>query len=75
MEMELWIGQCCDALAQLCTKLTAQACLLKYKYVHIQNQVPNTCSRNLLNRVNMKIMAIAAKYYHMFTMLRALDPC
>ena len=75
METELRIGQCRDALAQLHTKLTAQACLLKYKYVHIQNQVPNTHSRNLLNHVNMKIVAIAAKYCHAFTMLRALDPC
>ena len=75
METELRIGQCRDALAQLRTKLTAQARLLKYKYVHIWNQVPNTCSRNLLNCVNVKIMAIAAKYCHAFMMLRALDPC
>ena len=69
METELRIGQCRDALAQLHTKLTAQARLLKYKYVHVRNQVPNTRSRNLLNRVNMKIVAIVAKYRHVFTML------
>ena len=36
METELRIGQCCDSLIQLRTKLNAQACLLKYNYVHVR---------------------------------------
>ena len=73
MERELWIGQCRDCLAQLRTKLTAQARLLKYKFVHVRHQVPNTRARNLLNRVNDKINIIAAKYRHALAMLQALD--
>jgi hypothetical protein len=33
METELRIGQCRDSLAQLRTKLNAQARLLKHKYI------------------------------------------
>ena len=74
MEAELRIGQCRDSLLQLRTKLTAQACLLKYKYVHVQHQAPNTRSRNLLNRVNVKIKTITVKYRHAFAALKTLDP-
>jgi hypothetical protein len=74
MEKELWIGQCRDSLVQLRTKLTAQARLLKYKYVHVRHQVPNTRSQNLLNRNNLKIEAVATKYRHALKMLQALDP-
>ena len=74
MEAELRVGQCRDSLLQLRTKLTAQARLVKYKYVHVQHQAPNTRSRNLLNRVNVKIEAIAVKYRRAFTALKALDP-
>ena len=44
METELRIGQCRDSLVQLRTKLNAQARLLKYKYVHVRHQAPNTRS-------------------------------
>ena len=74
MEKRLRIGQCRDSLAQLRTKLTAQARLLKHKFVHVRNQAPNTRSRNLLNRNSTKIAAIAAKYRHAFSMLCILDP-
>lgn len=74
MEAELWIGQCHDSLVQLHTKLTAQARLLKYKYVHVRHQASNTRSRNLLNRINVKIDAIAGKYRHAFATLKVLDP-
>ena len=73
MEKELRIGQCRDSLAQLRTKLTAQARLLKYKFVHVRHQAPNTRARNLLNRVNDKIETIATKYRHALAMLQALD--
>ena len=74
METELRIGQCCDSLIQLCTKLNAQARLLKYKYVHVRHQVPNTRSRNLLNGINKKIEVISSRYRHAFSMLQALGP-
>lgn len=74
METELRIGQCRDSLVQLRTKLAAQARLLKHKYVHVRHQAPNTRSRNLINRVNVKIEAVSAKYRHAFKMLQALDP-
>ena len=74
MEAELWIGQCHDSLVQLRTKLTAQARLHKYKYVHVRHQAPNTRSRNLVNRVNAKIKTVVAKYRHALAMLKALDP-
>ena len=73
METALRIGQCRDSLSLLRTKLTAQARLLKYKYVNVRHQVPNTRSRSLLNRVNVKIEACAVKYRHAFQMLRVLD--
>jgi len=73
MEKELRIGQCRDSLAQLRTKLTAQARLLKHKFIHVRHQVPNTRTRNLLNRINDKIEAIATKYRDAFAMLQALD--
>jgi hypothetical protein len=73
METELRIGQCRDSLAQLRTKLNAQARLLKHKYVNVRHQVPNTRSRNLLNRVNAKLTTFAAKYRHAFASLQALD--
>ena len=75
MEKELQIGQCCDSLAQLHIKLTAQAHLLKYKFVHVRHQVPNTRARNLLNCVNDKIEVFVAKYCHVLAMLGALDEC
>jgi hypothetical protein len=74
MEKRLRIGQCRDSLTQLRTKLTAQARLLKYKFVHVRNQGPNTRSRNLLNRNTTKIAAIAAKYRHAFSALHVLGP-
>ena len=49
MEKELRISQCRDTLVQLCTKLSAKACLLKYKYVNVRHQALNMRSRNLLN--------------------------
>jgi hypothetical protein len=75
METELRVGQCRDSLVQLRTKLNAQARLLKYKYVHVRNQAPNTRSRGLVNRINEKIVVISAKYRCAFTMLCVLDPC
>ena len=75
MEMELQIGQCCDSLTQLHTKLHAQTCLLKHKYVNVRHQAPNTRSRDLLNRVNTKIKAIATKYRNAFARLQDLDQC
>ena len=72
MEMKLRIGQCRDSLAQLRTKLNAQARLLKHKYINVRHQIPNTRSRNLLNRVNTKIEAFATKYRHAFASLQAL---
>ena len=74
MEAELRIGQCHDSLVQLRTKLTAKARLLKYKYVHVRHQAPNTRSRNLLNRVDVKVETITAKYRRAFAALKALDP-
>lgn len=74
METELRVGQCHDSLVQLRTKLNAQARLVKYKYVNVRHQIPNTRSRNSLGRVNAKIEAFATKYRHAFLMLCALDP-
>jgi len=74
MERELRIGQCRDTLAQLRTKLTAQARLLKHKYVHVRNQNPNTRFRGVMNRNTTKIEAVIAKYRHAFAMLKILDP-
>ena len=48
---------------------------VKYKYVHVRHQAPNTRSRNLLNRINVKIDTIAAKYRRALTALQALDTC
>jgi hypothetical protein len=75
METELRIGQCRDSLVQLRTKLSAQARLLKYKYVHVRHQTPNTRSKSMVNRMTTKIVVDSTKYRHAFTMLRALDPC
>lgn len=75
MEKELRVGQCRDSLSQLRTKLTAKARLLKHKYINIRHQVPNTCSRHLLGRVNTKIEAIVVKYRHVLETLWALDLC
>lgn len=72
MEVKLRIGQCRDSLVQLRTKLNAQARLLKHKYVNVRHQAPNTRSRNLLNRINTKIEASAAKYRNAFASLQAL---
>lgn len=74
METELRIGQCRDSLVQLRTKLTAKARLLKYKYVHVRHQAPNTRSRNSLGRINAKIETHVLRYRHAFMTLRALDP-
>ena len=73
MEKELRIGQCRDSLVQLHTKLSAQARLLKYKYVNVRHQALNTRSRNLLSHINTKIEVIATKYRHAFAMLQVLD--
>ena len=73
MEKELRIGQCRDSLSQLQTNLTAQARLLKHKYVNVRHQGPNTRSHDLLNRVKKKIDASAAKYNHAREMLQVLD--
>ena len=74
MEAELRIGQCRDSLAQLRTKLTAQARLLKYKYVHVRHQASNTRSRNLLNSIGAKIEVAVVKYRRALTALKVLDP-
>ena len=68
------IGRCQDSLIQLCTKLTAKACLLKYKYIHVRHQASNTHSQNLVNHINRKIGVVITKYCHLFTVLNALDP-
>lgn len=73
MEKELRIGQCCDSLSQLRTKLTAQARLLKHKYVNIRHQGPNTRLRDLLNRIKKKVDIVADKYSHARKMLQALN--
>ena len=73
MEGQLRIGQCRDSLSHLRTRLTARARLLKYKYINIRHQAPNTRSHNLLNRVTKKIEASAAKYRYAHNMLQALD--
>ena len=73
MEKELRIGQCRDSLVQLRTQLTSQARILRYKYVHVRHQAPNTRSRNLLNRINAKIDGIVAKYHRAYAALQALD--
>ena len=75
METELRIGQCRDSLVQLRTRFSAQARLLKYKYVHVRNQNPNTRSKSMVNRMNTKIVVDSVKYRHAFATLRALDPC
>jgi len=74
MEKELRIGQCRDSLVQLRTKLTAQARLLKHRYLHVRNQNPNTRFRGVMNRNTTKIEAIVVKYRHALTMLKTLDP-
>ena len=74
MEAQLRISQCHDSLVWLCTKLAAKAHLIKYKVIHVRHQASNTRSRNLLNRVSMKIEATAVKYRHAFAALNALDP-
>ena len=74
MEAELRIGQCRDSLTQLRINLTAQARLLKHKYVNVRHQIPNTRSGRLLIRVNGKIEACAIKYRHAFETLQVLDP-
>lgn len=73
MEKELRIGQCRDSLSQIRTKLTAQARLLKHKYVNVRHTTPNTRSRGLVNRVTTKIEVLATRYNHAFKMLQALD--
>ena len=75
METDLRIGQCRDSLAQLRMKLNAQARLLKYKYINVRHQVPNTRSKNLLNRINAKIAAVATRYRHALAALQVLDRC
>ena len=70
METELRIGQCRDCLTQLRTKLHAQARLLKHKYVNVRHQVPNTRSKDLLNRMKTKVKAIATKYRNAFARLQ-----
>ena len=74
MEKELRIGQCRDSLVQLRTKLTAQARLLKHKYLHVHNQNPNTRFRGIMNRNTAKIEAVVTKYREAFATLKALDP-
>ena len=74
MEKELRTGQCRDSLVQLRMKLTAQAWLLKHKYIHVRNQNPNTRFRGIMNQNTTKIEAAVAKYRQAFAMLKALDP-
>ena len=73
METDLRIGQCRDSLSQLRTKLSAKARLLKYKYVNVRNQGPNTRSLGHIGRVNAKLAVAATKYRNAFAMLQILD--
>jgi hypothetical protein len=75
METELRMGQCRDSLIQLRTRLSAQARLLKYKYVHVRHQGPNTRSQGLVARATAKIETAAIKYRHALAMLQSLDQC
>ena len=74
IETELCIGQCRNALSQLCTNLTAKTRLLKHKYINVRHQAPNTRSRDLVDQTRAKIDACTVKYRHASKMLRALDP-
>ena len=74
MEKELRLGQCEDGLTQLRGHLHSQARLLKFKYVNVRHQVPNTRSRGLLDRVSAKISTSAEKYRAAYAALLALDP-
>ena len=67
------MGQCRDSLIQLRTRLSAQARLLKYKYIHVRHQGPNTRSQGLITRATTKVETAAAKYRHALTMLQSLD--
>lgn len=73
MEKELRIGQCRDSLIQLRTKLNARARLTNHKYVNVRHQLPNTRSRDLLNRTNARINAFVAKYRNSLARLEALE--
>ena len=73
MEKELRLGQCRDSLTQLRTRLVAKARLVKYKYINVRHQAPNTRSRGHLNQISTKIDAAATKYRHALTSLQALD--
>ena len=73
METELRVAQCCNALTQLRTQLSAQARLFKYKFVHVRHQKPNTCSRNSIGHVDAKIETLTTKYCCAFATLPTLD--
>ena len=73
MEKELRLGQCRDSLNQLRTRLVAKTRLIKYKYVNVRHQAPNTRSRGHLNQISTKIDAAVAKYRHAFAALQVLD--
>ena len=74
IETELRIGQCRNSLSQLCANLAAKTRLLKYKYVNVRHQAPNTRSRDLVNQTSEKIDACTVKYRHAFKTLQTLDP-
>jgi len=73
MEKELRLGQCRNSLNQLRTRLTAQSRLIKYKYINVRHQGPNTRSRGFLNLVSTKIDAATTKYRHAFAAVQVLD--
>lgn len=73
MEKELRLGQCQDGLSQLRDHLHSRARILKDKYVNVRHQVPNTRSRNLLERISAKINTSVEKYQAAYAALLALD--
>ena len=73
MERELRLGQCYDALSSLRLHLHSRSRLLKDKYVNVRHQGPNTKSRELLNRLSVRISAAADQYNTAYTALGVLD--
>ena len=73
MEKDLCLGQCYDALSSLRLQLHSRSRLLKDKYVNVRHQGPNTKSRELLNRVSVRISAAADKYTTAYVALGSLD--
>ena len=60
-------------LAQIHGHLHSWAWIFKDKYVNIRHQVPNTHSRNLLDRISAKINMSAEKYQAVYASLLTLD--